>query len=271
MERIQSAIEKARATRNGAPARSAPRSPNPPPRQHGIRDAWAGLREWAPSARVMANNRIVTFAGGADATPFDLLRTRILQQMRANNWRRLAITSPGSDCGKTTICANLAFSLARQGDIQSVVIELDMRRPALGRALGLEAEPMQLSQALDGTDDIAQHMVRYGDNLAFGFSRAAIRNSSELLQSAKLADVLADYEARFAPTITIFDMPPMQASDDMLGFAGKVDCVLLLAAAERSSIEEIDTCERDLAEQTNVLGIVLNKCRYPEQSYGYYA
>ena len=55
----------------------------------------------------------------------------------------------------------------------------------------------------------------------------------------------------------------------MLAFAGKVDCVLLVAAAESTSIAEIDRCERELAAQTNVLGVVLNKCRYTEPSYGY--
>ena len=31
----------------------------------------------------------------------------------------------------------------------------------------------------------------------------------------------------------------------------------------------MDICERDLASQTNVLGVVLNKCRYTDSSYGY--
>jgi Mrp family chromosome partitioning ATPase len=64
-------------------------------------------------------------------------------------------------------------------------------------------------------------------------------------------------------------MPPMLGSDDMQAFAGKVDCVLLVAAAESTTIDEIDRCERDLASQTNVLGVVLNKCRYTHAEYGY--
>ncbi len=51
---------------------------------------------------------------------------------------------------------------------------------------------------------------------------------------------------------------------------GRMDCVLIIAAAEATSIKDIDRCERELAGQTNVLGVVLNKCRYMEnESYGY--
>ena len=46
--------------------------------------------------------------------------------------------------------------------------------------------------------------------------------------------------------------------------------MLLVAAAERTRLDEVDKCEHDLAEQTNVLGVVLNKCRYMGEDYGYY-
>ena len=53
-----------------------------------------------------------------------------------------------------------------------------------------------------------------------------------------------------------------------------MDCALIIAAAESTTISEIDRCERDLAGRTNVVGVVLNKARYMEKSdgygYGYY-
>ena len=71
----------------------------------------------------------------------------------------------------------------------------------------------------------------------------------------------------------ICDMPPYQVSDDMMAFADKVDCVMIMAAAERTTIAELDACERELSNVTNVLGVVLNKCRYNglESSYDYYS
>lgn len=275
MERIQTAIEKARARRQGddwADRQPAVAPRNPEPAQAPGTDAWARMAELKPVAAVMHRNRILTFEGGPGATPFDMLRTKVLQQMRTNNWRRVAVTSPNGFCGKTTLCANLGFSLARQADIRTALIDMDMRRPALARTLGVERGSQQFSRALEGKADPLDHMLRYGTNLAVGLSNASVRNPSELLQSDTAHTVIDDLEACLDLTLTIFDMPPMMVTDDVQAFAGHVDCVLLVAAAGTTTVKEIDTCERELAALTNVLGVVLNKCRYPEHehSYGYY-
>lgn len=277
MERIQAALEKARVSRGGAkPAsgtktRKAAAKPNV--EDDALDENWQALTEFMPDSKIMRRNRIVTFEGGSPAVHFDMLRTRILQQMQANGWRRVAVTSPGSSCGKTTTIANLAFGLARQDDQRTVVAEMDLRRPGLAKTLGLAKSgarsPHQFSKVLRGEADMGAHMMRYGKNLAFGTNASAARNTSELLQSSKIVEVLAEIEDRLQPTVTLFDMPPMLVSDDTTAFLGQVDCVLLVAAAEASTMDEVDQCERELSEQTNVLGIVLNKCRYMGKKYGY--
>ena len=113
--------------------------------------------------------------------------------------------------------------------------------------------------------------MRLGRSLMVLPGKGPARNPAELLRNPRTAETLEAIEARYAPTVTIFDLPPMLAGDDVMSFMGKVDCVLIVAAAESTTIKQIDSCERDLATQTNVLGIVLNKCRYidRDQSYGY--
>ena len=301
MERIQSALDKARARRaeqstlppqRPSPSRSASGAEDtaPPPATDGTaaleidRDAapaapepqhgpdiaanWKALTEFYPRPGLMRRNRIVAFTGGSDAAHVDMMRTRILQQMRINGWRRLAVTSPGTGCGKTTTCLNLAFSLSRLNDQRTIVAEMDMRRPGLVPALGLKS-PGNFAQVIEGTAAAADHLLRYGENVAFGANAAPARNPSELLQNAQVAPALTRLEAEYDPTVVIFDMPPMLIADDMLAFAPHVDCVLLLAAAEQSTVDEIDSCEKELAAHTNVLGVVLNKCRYVGKGYGY--
>ena len=286
MEKIQDAIAKARATRTDGSDMSAdlshsggrvsdpaqettPRITQQPAAQ--ITKNWAALPAFAPKAAHLQRNRIVAFAPGRAATAFDVMRTRLLQQMRANGWRRLAITSPGPGCGKSMLALNLAFSLGRQQDQRSLIIDLDMRRPSMAKYLGISTEH-SIAKVLDGTATLADSAVRYGSNLAFASHHGAVPNSAELLQSTQGAAALDLISATYDPTIMIFDMPPMQAGDDVMAFASRVDCVLLVAAAGDTTISQVDTCERDLAAQTNVLGVVLNKCRYmtEEDSYGYY-
>jgi protein-tyrosine kinase len=270
MDRIQSAISKARESRGNA-ALAAPHRPPPTPAPplDRVTEAWQAIEEFSPPPRGLERNRVLTYAGGPAAAAFDMMRTRVLQQMRTNNWRRLAITSPTSGSGKTTLVANLAFGLGRQADIRTGVVELDLRRPSLSRTIGLEPADLQFSLVLEGRAPMPDHLRRCGMNLVFGLSRRQASRTTELLQSETATAALAELETSLGLTLTIFDMPPMLGSDDMQAFAGKVDCVLLVAAAESTTIDEIDRCERDLSSQTNVLGVVLNKCRYTNSDYGY--
>lgn len=291
MEKIQSAIAKARAAREIlAPGHAVPISPAAPgsgtfdhgPPDHGPADhaagggaatqtadaAWAALAPLATDPARLRDNRIVAFAGGHEAVSFDMMRTKVLQQMRANGWRRLAITSPTPACGKSTIALNLGFSLARQSELRTILAELDLRRPSLAGTLGIAGRP-GFARVLQGRADFAEVALRYGEGLAIACNDGPVRNPSELLQGSAVTNALAAIEARYAPDIVLFDMPPMLVSDDTMAFIGQVDAVLLIAAAEATTVKEIDACERELASQTNVMGVVLNKCHYMGAEYGY--
>lgn len=262
MSTLQDAIAKARATR--ASQSATPRAPT----GQGL---WQALPLFKPSIRRLRRNRIVAADGGRPAMDFDVIRTRMMQEMQANGWRRVAITSPTASCGKSTMVMNLAFSLARHRDHRTMVIEMDMRKPALANAMQIPQEH-QVSRVFEGREPFEDHAVRVGDNLIFATNRNAVAGSAELLQSAGTAKALDDLSARYAPDMMIFDMPPMLTGDDTMAFLARVDCVLLLAAAEQSSIKQIDKCERDIASQTNVMGVILNKCRFMDRdnAYDYY-
>jgi protein-tyrosine kinase len=260
MDRIQSAIQKARAARGKDDPRVSA----------SLAEAWETLEEIRPDARLVDQNRLVSFAGGGQAIAFDMMRTKVLQQMRANKWKRLAITSPEMGSGKTMTCLNLAFSLGRQQDIRTMLIEADLRRPSLAQKLGLRQRHL-FSSVLEGEAKAANNLVRFGTNLAFGTNHMPAHNSAELLYSEKVTKALAEVEKTYAPEVMIFDMPPMRAGDDTMAFMGQVDCVLLVAAAGKTTVAQVDACERDLAAQTNVMGVILNKCQYldPTHSYDY--
>lgn len=292
MDKIQAAIAKARAARNAlggeapdiplpTPTAKVPLrrpdaisrilAPKPPSPKIARTLAWQPLATFAPNAKQMERNRIVTFSTSgkkaSGAIAYDMLRTKVLQEMRANGWRRLAITSPGPKCGKTTTALNLAFSLSKQPETHTIVAEMDMRRPSLAKTLSISGDT-SFSTVIEGKADFADMAMRPRPNLAFAVNHTRARNPSELLQSSTIGKVLSKIEEQFDPDLTIFDMPPMLVSDDTMAFMGQVDCVLLVAAAESTSLGEIDICERDLAAQTNVLGVMLNKCRYMDKDSG---
>ncbi len=267
MGTIQDAIAKARATREDA-GQVASHTPTTGGEKEAL---WQALPAFKPSIRRLRRNRIVAADGGRPAMDFDVIRTRMMQVMAANNWKRVAITSPTAACGKSTMVLNLAFSLARHREHKTMVIETDLRKPSLSRSLQIPQE-LQVSRVFEGRASFEDHAIRIGDNLIFATNVNAVAGSAELLQSTGTVKTLNDLSDRYAPDMMIFDMPPMLTGDDTMAFINQVDCVLLLAAAEHSTIKQIDQCERDIASQTNVMGVILNKCRFvdPDNAYDYY-
>jgi protein-tyrosine kinase len=197
MEKIQQAIAKARAVREAATG-TATGSPNevqsnlqsnpvvghqagsgqgpaanvatplpvPPPVAQPATDIaqnWLSLPAFRPDTRHLARHRIVAYESGGEAVGFDMLRTRLLQQMRTNNWRRVAITSPGPGCGKSTLAMNLGFSLGRQQDQRTVVAEMDMRRPSMTSALGL-SEHHSFARVLEGQGTFRDNALRHASS-----------------------------------------------------------------------------------------------------------
>lgn len=272
MERLQAAIKKARAQRDGVPLPRAVTETSRRPKAQKpdfIAEAWAALPELSIDSKQMHRKRITAFEGGVASAPYDMLRTRMLQQARHNGWSRIAVVSPHSSCGKSTTAANLAFSLSRQSELNSMVLDLDLRRSGLTKLMGQHG-PFGMAEVLQGEANFADHARRYGPNVAFGFnSGTKVQTAAEILQSARTADTLSDIQQVYAPDIVLFDMPPLYASDDNFGFLQNVDAALILVAAEKTTMSQIDISERHVAELTNVMGIVLNKCRYNTGAYGH--
>ena len=267
MERLEAALEKARQERQTVrPKEIAPAGPVS--MSSPVADKWAALREAKLTPRWARRHRITTLKNNRDSAPYDLLRSRALRLMNENNWVRLAVTSPTKNCGKTTVSTNLAISLARQPEIRILVLDLDLRRPSMQKILGQQPEN-SLHEVLAGDVAIEKALVRFGDNLAFGLNKTAAVNPSELLQSKRGRAKLDEIQRAYAPDIVLFDVPPMLASDEVVGLLPIIDCGLLVGAADNTTIKQLDVCEKELADLTNVLGVVLNKCRLSDGESGY--
>lgn len=272
MERLQAAIEKARQDQPGA------RSTRSADGGQKLEQRWNELPVLQLKSSVLKRNRIYTSeANTQEAVSFDILRTRTLRFMQQKGWTRLAVTSPTPACGKSTISLNLAFAMARQPKTRTIQIEVDMRQPSQLRLMGAQRPRDQkpeletLSGLFTGDVDFSSLAWRYGDRLAVASNGKGVRNASDLLLGAQVGGILQSIEDRYQPDVMIFDMPPMLVNDDTLAFQQHVDCALIVAAAESSTVAEIEKCERELAAQTNVLGVVLNKCRLQSADgrYGY--
>lgn len=271
MEKLQLAIEKARTQRNKKASAQSDVSQEKIFREEApakrATDIWSGLTPLDISTNTINRNRLVSYYGGTEAGPFDMLRTRILQQARVNGWKRVALVSPHSACGKSTTYTNLAFSFGRQSDLRTIILDLDLRRAGLSLMLEQNCQ-CTMGDIMRGEALLSDHGYRIGNNVALGLSSGPVKEAAEILQSQKASETLEVIEAEFEPDLILFDMPPLMTADDNFGFLKNADCALLMVEAERTTVDQIDVAERQLSELTNIMGVVLNKCHYTDGIYG---
>lgn len=275
MEKLQEALARAREKREtggtvqrGGPQLSAKRQSRKAADAAAVDARWEAVPMASPSQSRMRQARIFAADPTNDAAHFDILRTKLLLEMRKHGWTRIAITSATAGCGKTTTACNLIAGLGRQEETRAILFDFDLRRPSVAKFLGLKPDH-NLIDVLEGRASFEEHACRLHHSTMLSLSERSVRDPSQTLLQSRTSDFLDKIEADYKPDLMIFDLPPVLISDEARALLKLVDGALLVAGAESTTIEEIDECEREVAGYTSVAGIVLNKCRYMEQGYSY--
>jgi protein-tyrosine kinase len=220
---------------------------------------------------VLQNNRIIM---GIDDDPradiFRVLRTNVLRQLRQNNWNSFAITSATPGAGKTFISVNLAIAIAMEEDQNVLLVDADIKRPGVGQQLGLRFD-FGLVDCLTSDLSLYETCINPGiERLVVLPGRNSNKNSSELISSRRMLDLIKEIKSRYASGIIIFDLPPLFAADNALLLMPHVDAALLVVEDGKNSFDELQQ-SMYILEDTNLLGLVLNKSRQtlPTHQYGY--
>lgn len=216
---------------------------------------------------VLQRHRIITGAEtGAAITAYRLLRTQVLRAMQKNGWNVLGITSPGMGEGKTLTAINLAISLALDVNHTVMLVDLDLRRPAVHRYFGIEPG-RGLADFLAEGRDLREMLFNPGiERLVVLPGGTPVQNSSEMLSSPRMGWLADEMRSRYSSRLVLFDMPPLLAADDVLAFSRHLDAVLLVVEEGRTGRDELQRA-RTLLQDIPVLGPVINKARAEIATY----
>lgn len=208
---------------------------------------------------VRERNRLVAgIPGHPLRDTYRMLRTRVLQELKANNWNTIAVTSPVSGCGKTLTAINLAISLAMDHSHLVLLVDGDLRNPRVHEYFGYRPE-FGLSDFLFSNVPLSSVLIHPDiDRLTVLPGRESISQSAEALASPKSLALLQDLRTRYVDRIIIVDVPPVLSVDDALTLAPHVDCMLMVAENGRTSREDLYKA-LDLLDGIPMLGTVLNK------------
>ncbi len=165
----------------------------------------------------------------AAAESYRTLRGTLAASNRSAQRESTAILVTGSSPseGKTTTAINLATSLAAAGN-SVILIEADLRRPAIGRALsatpsqgvvGVLIESVGLEEALVSTENLGPKLKL----LLAEYEGGSVTELFSLPSAAKLIN-----DARRLADYVIVDSPPLTDVIDALPLASYVDNVLVV-------------------------------------------
>ena len=229
---------------------------------------YSRTRVFTPSPTVLEANRVMN-PGAADpgAVAFRMLRTQVLQRMEANNWRSLAIFSPGDCEGKTTTAINLAVSLASDRRHTVLLADFDFKHPKVGTRLGL-SPASGADDVLAGTASVEESLYHPDgfERLIIFPARTSLVNSSEILAGPRSRDIVHQLRNRYPERIIVFDLPPVLHADDALAFAPLVECGLVVVAEGRTRRDDL-TRTIELLHKTPLVGTVLNRAADAPRGY----
>ena len=200
------------------------------------------------------------------AEQYQGLRLAVERLARTREARVIAVSSPAAGDGKTVTAINLAGALARGSSARVLLIDADLRRPAVAKQIGLEDAEVGLADAL-GNGIPIERIIRTLDrfNLAVipaGTARAGV---SQLLRSPRVEELIREARQRY--DYVVLDTPPLLPVFDSALLAKSVDGVLLVVSANQTPRKLLGEA-LNLLDASKVLGIVFNRDDRP--LFGYY-
>lgn len=206
------------------------------------------------------------FSPAAEA--YRRLYMRLLSSRADASLRTVLITSPEEAAGKSTTAINLAITAARAGK-RTLIVDADLRRPALLRYLELPPRPDFGALLMDDSIPLEVSTFATGFTNLYAIGAHPIDTYPDLLESSRTKELMAWFERHF--DLVIFDSPPALLTTDALVLAGQCDATVLVASAGDTSAEALTQTVEDLRETgATLIGTVLNQFN-PTNMYGYQA
>lgn len=214
-------------------------------------------------------NRIVFHAdpNGLAADRFRYMRMRLQEFSKGGKLKKLLVTSPLPQDGKSTLVLNLSTALAERGQTSVLLVEADLYNPALIPLLALTPGP-GLSECLaDGVDPLS--IIRHVGSLGWYLLPAGRppENPAELLHGDLVPRILQSLTTHF--DWIIIDSPPVTLLTDALAVARHADASLVVVRAGQTPQAAVTAALAALGPK-HVLGVVLNGVEGLEKRYSKY-
>jgi capsular exopolysaccharide synthesis family protein len=186
--------------------------------------------------------------------------------------RVLVVTSASPMEGKTTVSSNLGIAFAKINR-RVLIIDGDLRKPRMHDVFGVPNEFGLITLLKYGPvePEVLDSVLRQTSipELFVLPSGLATQNTANLLHSAKLPELLAQFKREF--DMVIIDTPPMLQMPDARVLGRLADAVILVTRAGHTTRDAALAARQRFEEDgTRVLGTILNDWNPKSSTGGFY-
>ena len=187
----------------------------------------------------------------------------------------LASALPGS--GKSFCALNLARSIAMERDFGVVLVDADVLKPGISRALGLQDEKGLIDCLLDPDLDVAE--IIYGTDMNDMIVVPAGQGhpeATELLASRRMQSFIQGLAESYPNHVIVFDTPPLLLTSEAQVLAEQAGQIVLVVEDRKSSQDSLIRT-MNMLDRSKPINAILNKAHgapasgYHSDDYGYYS
>jgi exopolysaccharide/PEP-CTERM locus tyrosine autokinase len=292
-----SLVEKALRKMQSAPAAVAERPAAPRRAAEGAPDLGRGLPSMSPSTqgsthapvtdhrtdKMVALNQATLRARGLLPYPeherrlaaeYRQIKRPLMAAARGKvsagpNSRLIMVASALPGEGKTFTSLNLALSIALEKDTSVLLVDGDIAKQHVSRALEVQDEPGLMDLLLDDSLDIGSVVlptsVRGLSILPAGRESAT---ATEFLASSQMEHIAAELLNRDPSRIVLFDSPPLLLTTESRALISIAGQIVLVVRAEETTQKAVLDALACIGEGKSV-GLVLNQCEASATQFYY--
>lgn len=186
------------------------------------------------------------------------LYTNVLYLNIDDKCKKIAVTSAVSGEGKSTVAANLAYTLAQNLEGKRILlIDADMRRPTIAKAFCLDGQAHGLSEYLAGIDNNPNFDYLSQSKLMVLTAGAKNANPTKLIGSDRMKRLLEACEDEF--DYVIIDTPPVSVVTDAVLLNSIINGYIVVSKMDYSNVNKMNECVAKLEQiGAEIYGMVLS-------------
>ena len=181
------------------------------------------------------------------------LRSKVEASSDKHGYKSFMITSAYENEGKSSIAANLALALAKNGH-KVVLVDADFNKPAVFKIFDLDGSK-SLNKAIEGTSSWSSQIVSDRSGLDLLPCSQDTLKSELLTNSKKLDEIMKELREEY--DFVIVDTSPAYLLNETMAMNELVDATLFVVRQDYATSDVInETVKRLTYVKDNVLGVV---------------